>query len=127
MTTEPHLLPGPAGCEFLAAGRDWDAIRVPRTLGLDALDILGARSGAVVDDPRQPALYWFVAVGAAGLWEVDEARPLGAGNFVAVPPPRRTQGPGPYWRICPAGTNWLTNAAALQAAVEDALLGGRAS
>lgn len=110
-----------AGCELLPAGRDWDAVRVPRSVGLAAVTILGVRSGAVIEDPREPCLYWFIAAGSAGEWAVDNTQLLQAGAFLSVPPARRTDGPGPYWRICPGDTDWLTDVGALRAAVEDAL------
>ncbi|WP_329115477.1 hypothetical protein [Streptomyces sp. NBC_01465] len=108
-------------CGLLPAGADWDAIRVPRTIGLTTLEILGSRSGAVVDDAREPALYWFVAPGTAAGWEVEQTHPLGVGDYLAVPPPRRVKGPGPCWRISPGDRSWFTDADDLRAAVEDAL------
>ncbi|QTD96215.1 hypothetical protein [Streptomyces cyanogenus] len=49
---------------------EWDAVRVPRQLGLSAMEILGARTGAVVEDPAQSALYFFLPVGlpTRGTW-----------------------------------------------------------
>ncbi|MFD7163577.1 hypothetical protein [Streptomyces violascens] len=119
MHTTGTGLPAAGGCELHDAGIDWDAIRVPRMLGLTALDILGPRSGAVMDDGH--ALYWFLPLGTVDGWQVESTRPLTAGGSLTVPPARRTQGPGPYWRICPGDTNWHTEPAALRAAVEDAL------
>ncbi|MGW0545889.1 hypothetical protein [Streptomyces altiplanensis] len=110
-----------AGCELLPAGQNWDAVRVPRSVGLTTIEVLGRRSGAVIEDPREPCLYWFVAAGTAGQWAVDNTQALGEGDFLSVPPARRAQGPGSYWRICPGGSDWLTDADALRAAVEDAL------
>jgi hypothetical protein len=106
-------------CERHRAGVDWDAVRVPHVLALDTLDILGPRSGAVIDDGH--VLYWFLPRGAANDWQVDGTHPLVRGGSLTVPPARRTQGPGPYWRICPGDSDWLTDPAALRAAIEDAL------
>lgn len=119
MHTTRTGLPTAGGCELQEAGVDWDAIRVPRVLGLTALDILGPRSGAVIDDGH--ALYWFLPLGAVDGWEVESTWPISAGSSLTVPPARRTQGPGPCWRICPGDTNWHTDTAALRAAIEDAL------
>ncbi|MFF4661931.1 hypothetical protein [Streptomyces sp. NPDC001282] len=94
-----------------------DAIRVPRSVGLDALAILGGRSGAVLEDP--PALYWFIPLGRGAEWNVAGTRVLDDDAGLAIPPSRRTQGPGPHWRVCPADGMWITDAAALQAALED--------
>ncbi|MFF3730369.1 hypothetical protein ACFYXM_08650 [Streptomyces sp. NPDC002476] len=91
---------------------------MPRSVGLDALAILGGRSGAVLEDPPA-ALYWFIASGHGAEWNVAGTRVLGAESRLVIPPNRRTQGPGPHWRVCPADGMWITDAAALQAALED--------
>ncbi|MCI3226128.1 hypothetical protein [Streptomyces sp. NP-1717] len=98
---------------------DWEAIRVPRFLGLTALDILGSRCGAVVDDPVEMALYWLIPVGAGATWEVATTRV--DTEHLTIPVPRRPRGPGPHWRMCPGEDRWLTDADALRAALEDAL------
>ncbi|MGW8948838.1 hypothetical protein [Streptomyces sp. NPDC055709] len=102
----------------MAAGRTWDAVRVPRNVGLTALSILGSRSGAVLEDPGALVLYWFIPAGAAANWAVTDTRALGAGSFVVIPPPRRTQGPGPHWRICPGDSAWKTDTSALKDALD---------
>ncbi|WP_405753503.1 hypothetical protein OHA19_43230 (plasmid) [Streptomyces sp. NBC_00012] len=107
-------------CRLEKAGRTWDAIRVPRSVGLSALAILGTRSGAVLEDPLSAALYWFIPVGDAAAWDVAGTRVLAEDAHLVIPPVRRTQGPGPHWRVCPADETWMTEAAALQAALEDA-------
>lgn len=99
------------------AGQTWDAVRVPRSIGLITLDILGARSGAVIEDER--ALYWLVPLNTATGWDITNIAILGVGTRVSVPPARRMAGPGPFWRVCP-GETWLTDADALRAAIEDA-------
>lgn len=120
-TTRPPTLQTIAECQLQAAGFDWDAIRVPRRIGLRALRILGPRSGAVIEDPREPALYWFLRPGEAAGWEVDETRPLGVTQHLVVPPVHRMQGPGPHWRICPVAGRLITDRDMLRAAVEDAV------
>jgi len=110
-----------AECDLFAAGQDWDAVRVPAPLGLAAMAILGARCGAVLEDPLTSVVYYFVPCGAASRWTVAGTKALGAGASVAVPPLRRTTGPGPHWRVCPGDGTWVTDAAALQAALEDCL------
>ncbi|RSS36736.1 hypothetical protein [Streptomyces sp. WAC08241] len=114
--TSPALQLG-AATAAQPAGRAWDAVRVPRSIGLLALATLGARSGAVIEDDR--ALYWLVPTGSAAGWDITNTTVLGVGVKVLVPPARRTAGPGPFWRICP-GDTWLTDVTALRAAVEDA-------
>ncbi len=101
-------------------GVTWDAIRVPHAVGGPAVGILGPRCGAVIDDP-QVALYWFVATGSADRWDIPETRLLSAGTVLAIPPARRTTGPGVHWRVCPGDSDWLTQAEALRAALEDSI------
>lgn len=108
-------------CGVEAAGGAWDAVRVPRSAGLDALAILGHRSGAVLEDPAAPALYFFIPRGTVAAWDVDGTRILGADDYVVIPPDRRTQGPGPHWRICPVPDAWTTDATVLEAALRDAV------
>ncbi|MGY4960355.1 hypothetical protein [Streptomyces sp. 900105245] len=118
-TTRP---PSPMGATLQDAGGDWDAIRVPRSVGLAAMAILGTRCGAVLEDPHSSAgvVYFFAPVGTAAGWDVENTRALGDGAAVVIPPERRTEGPGPHWRICPGDDGWLTDADALAAAIADA-------
>ncbi|RPK56273.1 hypothetical protein EES43_24835 [Streptomyces sp. ADI96-02] len=113
-------------CRLAGAGDTWDAVRVPRSVGYDAVAILGSRSGAALQDPREGCLYFFITPGSADSWgnsDVPGARILGAGSHIVLPPPRRTTGPGPHWRICPGDKGLLTDTAALRAALEDASAG----
>ncbi|MFD3815074.1 hypothetical protein ACFWRZ_08405 [Streptomyces rubiginosohelvolus] len=110
-------------CRLEPAGDTWDAVRVPRSVGSDAVAILGSRAGAALQDPHEGCMYFFIAPGTADTWKAEDApgaRILGAGAHVVFPPPRRTQGPGPHWRICPGDDGLLTDTAALRAALEDA-------
>ncbi|SBT90468.1 hypothetical protein GA0115233_101914 [Streptomyces sp. DI166] len=111
-------LPSATGPALHDAGHYWDAIRVPRSVGLSAMAILGARCGAVVQD--RSVLYLFVRVGTAAEWDVENTRALGAGASITIPPPRRAEGPGPYWRMCPGDGGWLTDPDVLRAAIADA-------
>ncbi|MBK3631622.1 hypothetical protein JHN52_01325 [Streptomyces sp. MBT97] len=114
-------LPSAAGCVLQDAGTEWDVIRVPRQTGLAAMAILGPRCGAVVEaGDSRAVLYFFVPRGTANSWELDNTKALGLGSSVTIPPPRRTQGPGPHWRMCPGEDRLLTNADALHAALADA-------
>lgn len=107
-------------CHIAAAGRDWDAVRVPRSVGLGALSILGGRSGAVLEDPSAITLYWFIPPGASKEWDVPNTRTLERDAHIVIPPARRTCGPGPHWRIGPTDGAWVTDPAALRAALLDA-------
>lgn len=115
-------LPSAAGVILRDAGDDWDAIRVPRSVGLAAMAILGTRAGAVVEDPLAAAgvVYFFTPVGTAASWDVENTRALGSGSTLTIPPRRRTEGPGPHWRICPGDDGWITDPDALAAAIADA-------
>ncbi|MFE3687407.1 hypothetical protein ACFXPM_29805 [Streptomyces sp. NPDC059095] len=118
MDTIPTGPPAVGGCALHAAGVDWDAVRVPRVLGLTALDITGPRSGAAIDDGHGP--YWFLPSGAGHDWDGQSTRLLARGSSLTVPPARRTQGPGPTGgsaRVTRTGTPSLR----LCAALEDAL------
>jgi hypothetical protein len=102
------------GYQLQAAGHEWDAVRVPTSMGLPALAALGERSGAVIEDPREPVLYWFVHRGTASDWNVPETRPLGLDQYLVVPEPHRVRGPGPHWRIRPGDRPLCTDAASLR-------------
>lgn len=112
-------LPTAAGCTLHDTGQDWDAIRVPRQLGIAAAAILGSRCGAVLENPFKDAVYYFVPRGTAIHWDVAGTRAIGEGGTVTIPPARCTAAPGPHWRVCPGDSDWLSDPAALQAAIED--------
>ncbi|GHE73878.1 hypothetical protein GCM10018771_64800 [Streptomyces cellulosae] len=116
----PTLMPTSGGCLLYACGESWDAIRVPRSVGLTAVGNLGPRCGAVAEDPAGLVVYFFTRCGTALTWCVENTRGLGPGATVTIPPRRRTSGPGPHWRICPGDAGWLTDADALHAALLDA-------
>ncbi|MGW5509863.1 hypothetical protein ACWEV9_19125 [Streptomyces albogriseolus] len=99
---------------------EWDAVRVPRQLGLAALAILGTRAGAVVEDPLHSAVHFFIPAGAAASWDVENTEPISGAASVPLPPRRRLEGPGPHWRMCPGDDAWVTDPDALQAALADA-------
>ncbi|TGN75446.1 hypothetical protein E5083_17270 [Streptomyces bauhiniae] len=115
-------LPSPAGAKLVKSGLDWDAIRVPRSVGLSALAILGPRCAAAIEDPLTSSgvLYFFTLAGTSGTWAVENTVALPIGTAVTIPPTRRTEGPGAYWRVCPGDNSWLTDPGALAAAVTDA-------
>jgi len=117
---QSNALPTAAGCSLHDAGEVWDAVRVPRAMGLEAMRILGQRCGAVVEDPSSLVLYFFVRVGAAAAWDVENTRVLGTGTAITIPPARRMAGPGVHWRMCPGDDGWITDASALRAAIGDA-------
>lgn len=97
------------------------AIRVPRDVGLVVLELLGRRCGAVLDDPDDDALHWFLPTEAAETWEVAHTDVIEPESLPPLPSLERTQGPGPFWRMCP-GESCSTNPDALRAAIADALV-----
>ncbi|MFH0175586.1 hypothetical protein ACIA6D_07145 [Streptomyces cacaoi] len=114
-------LPSAAGCVLQDAGLEWDAIRVPRQTGLAAVAVLGPQCGAVVESgDSRSVVYFFVPRGTASDWELENTKALGRGSSVTIPPPRRTQGPGPHWRMCPGPHRLITDANALHTALTDA-------
>lgn len=118
----PTTLRTAAGCTLYDVGQDWDAIRVPRGLGLAAMAVLGSRCGAVLEYPHKAVVYYFVLCGTATGWQVYGTQAIGEGSTLTIPPARCTAAPGPYWRVCPGDSDWLTDAHALQAALEDCSL-----
>lgn len=105
------------GYQLQAAGYEWDALRVPTTMGVSALAALGMSSGAVIEDPREGALYWFVPPGATAGWHLPGTRPLSRTHHLVVPVRSRAMGPGPRWHIRPEN-GLLTDPAALRSALE---------
>lgn len=104
------------------AGKWWDAVRVPLSVGLDALGRLGIATGAVIEDPGAALLYWFVPPGDAARWILPSDGPirvLGDTAHVAVPGPQRTS--GPHWRVPPTRVRALTDPDALRDALHAAI------
>ncbi|MGW6244434.1 hypothetical protein [Streptomyces roseolus] len=99
-------------------GTEWDVIRAPRSIGLLALDILDARSGAVIEDEK--AFCWLFPAESKQSWTITNSQVLPAGTTLAVPLARLTASPEPHWQICPGADQLPTTAAALRAALEDA-------
>ncbi|MFF7652838.1 hypothetical protein ACFZCY_23960 [Streptomyces sp. NPDC007983] len=116
----------PSGHELtvLPAGRWWDAVRAAEPVGERALKLLGADSGAVIQDRYGP-LYWLVRPGTADGWEVRHVRVLGlsasTASYLGVPPAQRTTRPGTHWRVPVGPDRYLTDAARLRGALVAAL------
>ncbi|MFF2852500.1 hypothetical protein ACFVT5_40320 [Streptomyces sp. NPDC058001] len=123
MVKTPTMEWMPAGrtVSLRPAGKWWDAVRVPRATGLEALGRLGGDTGAVIDDPDGGILYWLVPPGQAAQWRMpDGARivVLGDAAHVAVPGPQRTS--GPHWRVPPTRGCALTDPVRLHNALAQA-------
>lgn len=92
---------GPMGTHILPAGVEWDAVRVPRYLGLAALDQFPSSPGPVIVDPQSRTLYFFVPKGSTDSWSLPQITPLRESQFLVVPPETRISPPGPYWLVEP--------------------------
>ena len=101
------------------AGVTWDAVRAPYYLGAAAVDQLGEACGAVIYDPREPALYWFVEHGSTAGWVVPHTRALGETHYLAIPALAATL-PGLHWLI-PPDERLLTDVALLREALLNAI------
>lgn len=121
-------LPDDMDTDLLPAGKHgWDAVRIPRIWAHRVLDALGDAAAAVIWDGVH--MYLLVGSGTADGLLFPAAHGiavLGDGTFVAVPGAGRHDGtPGIgrlRWRTppTPAG-EYLTDVAALQAAIDQAL------
>ncbi|MDQ0693576.1 hypothetical protein [Streptomyces sp. W4I9-2] len=92
-------IPGCAGARIAAAGKEWDAVRTDRFLGLQAVDRLGAAAGPVIVEPA--AVYFLVPAGGTKAWDLPQSKGLGTGHYVVLPAADRTRPPGPYWLLPP--------------------------
>ncbi|WP_405860013.1 hypothetical protein OG407_20525 [Streptomyces sp. NBC_01515] len=102
----------PAGCSMslLPVGKWWDAVRVPRTIALEALGRLRGGTGAVIDDSWISVYYWLVPAGGASAWEMPGASRITVLSDTAhlvVPGPQSTA--GPRWHVPPTLTRLLTD------------------
>ncbi|MEV6791228.1 hypothetical protein AB0M87_04325 [Streptomyces sp. NPDC051320] len=112
------------GVELVAGGRSWDAVRIPYSFGVSVVERLGEYCGGVIQDGYAHTLYWLIKPGAADNWEPipgSSVTILGATSYVAVPPVRRTEGPGLWWKVPLLAVRYLTDADLLWAALEEEL------
>lgn len=84
------------------AGVSWDAVKVDRFHALQALERI-PDPGSVAVDPGavEPVLYFFVARGTTGGWDVPHSRAYSTATYVQIPPVNKESGEGPYWLIPP--------------------------
>ncbi|MFF4508928.1 DUF6415 family natural product biosynthesis protein [Streptomyces sp. NPDC001401] len=108
------------GMRLTPAGTDWDAVRVGRYLGVQAIERI-AQPGAVAVDPAcaEPVLYFLLPVGSTEGWHVPHTRPLGAHCYLVLPPAGKDSPPGPYWLVPPK--RGFTPAPTLRRALEETL------
>ncbi|MEU5298947.1 hypothetical protein [Streptomyces umbrinus] len=109
------------GTWITAAGRNWDAVRLPRELGLDAFNSVTGPLGAVAMAPGTRGMYFLVPPGTTRTWELPQTVALGKASHIALPPSDRKRPPGPYWLIPPRPGHLHTQTSDLHSAVETAL------
>jgi hypothetical protein len=76
--------------KLLAAGDDWDAVRVAADVGVRAVRDLEARGvpvGPVLHDLCSGQAYFLTPPGTAQDWQQDGTRALGTGSWVVLAPP----------------------------------------
>lgn len=119
----PHH--APAGhTRIAAAGLEWDAVKIPRFVGLQVLHAL-PKPGAVMVEPTDRALYFLVPPGSTANWTCPQSSPLGESTFVILPPHSKQSPPGPYWLITPNSARLHTDTRVLGAALMNAVSGQR--
>ncbi|MFI0736254.1 hypothetical protein ACH4S9_45885 [Streptomyces sp. NPDC021225] len=127
MTTraEPWTLPRSRSAELQPAGRSWDVVCVPLSIGIGkrTLDLLDETTGAVIENPINRVLYWLISPGAAADWDMSllpSVQVWGATAYVEVPPVGFETGPGVRWRVPLRYDRYLTDPAALLTALKTA-------
>ncbi|HWU07557.1 MAG TPA: hypothetical protein VN520_14440 [Streptomyces sp.] len=109
-----------AGARLAPAGRDWDAVRVTRFVGLQAIEHLGPATGPVIMDPTPRTMYFLVPPGTTRTWtELPQCTALGDTAHLVLPHPGKQAPPGPYWLIPPH--QMLADTPALRHALETVL------
>ncbi|WP_125262141.1 hypothetical protein [Streptomyces alboflavus] len=76
--------------KLLAAGADWDAVRVSADVGVRAVRDMEARGvpvGPVLHDLSSGLAYFLTPPGTAQHWEQEGTRALGPGSWVVLAPP----------------------------------------
>ncbi|WP_049565491.1 hypothetical protein [Streptomyces sp. SBT349] len=112
----------PMGVALLPAGRIWDVLILPGTLGYLTFDVLTRvidRPGPVLADHGNSRVGFFVPPGTAGRWLGTGVRAAGRGSWVVVPHPQRTAN-GVRWLVAPDGSGVLTDTAVLELAMHEA-------
>ena len=111
-----------AGLMMLPAGRRWDVLTVPGTLGLTALAVLSraaARPGPVLADRGSENVGFFVPPGTAARLLGTGLRVAGEGTWIVVPRPG-VRGRGLRWLVAPDGSGRLNAPVPLELALHEA-------
>ncbi|MEU9129099.1 hypothetical protein AB0D08_13505 [Kitasatospora sp. NPDC048540] len=129
-TTDPdhshrHWARSTAATLLVPAGRSWDLLSVPDTLGRPALDVLHRLDDLHRNPGRGPALAhtgrtgFLVPVGTASRWFGTGVKVAGPGLWTALPHPARPR-PALHWLVPPDGSGRLVDPALLELALHDA-------
>ncbi|MFD8279696.1 hypothetical protein ACFV47_10930 [Streptomyces solisilvae] len=131
MTTRapPWAPPNAEDVELLPVGEWWDAISAPTPVADRALELLGGRSGAVIQDDTYGKTYWLIGIDTARSWCMRRIRVLTAladeGTLLGVPPVSWGPEHRTHWRIHLGPDRYLTGthqlAHALRQALDDVL------
>ncbi|WP_328335752.1 MULTISPECIES: hypothetical protein [unclassified Streptomyces] len=114
-------IPGHNGTLIAAAGQRWDAVRVPRFIGLQALNHLVGQEGAIVMDPGNRRVYFLVPPGTTRSWNLPQTTALGETSHVVLPADDKEIPPGPYWLVSPRRGRLCTSTEALHNALRTVL------
>jgi hypothetical protein len=112
----------PRGVTLLPAGKAWDVLVVPGTLGRPALAVLTRmldRPGPVLVDLADERMGFFVPPGTAECWLGTGIRTVGAGTWITVPYPTRPT-TALRWLLPPDGSGRLTDPVLLELALHEA-------
>jgi hypothetical protein len=128
MNTDPVLAwtpPSGQSAELQPAGKSWDVVRVPLSIGIGerALGLLGATTGAVIENPIDRVLYWLIEPGTAAEWDMSllpSVQVWEATAYIEVPRLVCTTGPGVHWRVPLRRDRYLTDPAVLLTALRTA-------
>lgn len=121
----PWTPPSGRSVQLQPAGRSWDVVRAPLSIGIGkrTLDLLGETTGAVIENPIDRVLYWLIEPGAAAEWDMSllpSVKVWGATAYIEVPPIGFETGPGVRWHVPLWHDQYLTDPAALFAALQTA-------
>lgn len=103
----PIWMPQPNTVVAVSAGKWWNAVSVPESMALDALEILdhesGRAPGPVLWDPTGPAprLYFLVPLDTADTWDLPGTVAFGRATYIVMPGATTIEPPGPYWLVPP--------------------------
>ncbi|MBA6437477.1 hypothetical protein [Streptomyces sp. GMR22] len=123
----PWTPPNTEDVEVLPVGTWWDAISAPTPVADRALELLGDRSGAVIQDDIYGKAYWLIAVdtSTARSWRMRQVRILAEladeGTLLGVPPASWGPEHKAYWRIPLGPDRYLTDTHHLVLALHRAL------